>query len=59
MADATQVGINYIGTNHPLKGCINDVKNMHKFICGTSLEVRRYYSERQTASAMPKRTLSS
>lgn len=30
---ALLIGINYIGTNNELKGCINDVKNMSKFLC--------------------------
>jgi hypothetical protein len=31
-----QIGINYIGTDNALQGCINDVHNVQRFICGVS-----------------------
>lgn len=32
MNKALLIGINYVGTNNRLNGCINDVKNVHKYI---------------------------
>ena len=32
MKRALIVGINYVGTGHPLKGCINDAHNMHRLV---------------------------
>jgi len=32
MKKALLVGINYVGTGHELKGCINDSHNMHNFL---------------------------
>lgn len=29
----TQIGINYAGTDAELKGCINDVLNVKRFLC--------------------------
>ncbi len=31
---ALKVGINYTGQNSQLDGCVNDAKNMHRFLIG-------------------------
>jgi hypothetical protein len=30
---ARQIGVNYIGTSQELRGCINDAKNLMRFLC--------------------------
>ena len=30
---ACQIGVNYIGTSQELRGCINDAKNLMRFLC--------------------------
>lgn len=31
-SNSEQIGINYTGTQHELHGCVNDAKNMRKFL---------------------------
>ena len=41
---APQIGINYVGQKGELKGCINDARNIQRFLCGESFGDRFWFS---------------
>jgi len=50
---ALLVGINYVGTGHELKGCINDSNNMHNFLAARGFtEIKMLQEEAATTDGI-------
>jgi hypothetical protein len=55
-AAMTQIGINYAGTPNALRGCVNDARNVRKFLSGGSCRVACLRNLMLSASAQSTRT---